>query len=207
MRQGLSSIAPRLAAAAIVLTLAACNKPGEQTPPAGPAADAKTADAQNTTPGGAASEITIALNLTTDTGLGDPVGTVTLRETPYGLAVEPALHGLSPGLHGFHVHENGTCEPKDKDGKPEPAGGAGGHYDPGKTGAHGVPWGQGHAGDLPPLYVDADGKATQPVLAPRLKLAELKQHALIIHAGGDNHADHPSPLGGGAARIACGVIS
>jgi Cu-Zn family superoxide dismutase len=54
--------------------------------------------------------------------------------------------------------------------------------------------------------VDAKGAATVPVLAPRLKLAELKGRALMIHAGGDNHADHPQPLGGGAARMACAVI-
>jgi Cu-Zn family superoxide dismutase len=28
----------------------------------------------------------------------------------------------------------------------------------------------------------------------------------MLHAGGDNHSDHPAPLGGGGARIACGVI-
>jgi len=28
----------------------------------------------------------------------------------------------------------------------------------------------------------------------------------MVHAEGDNHADHPAPLGGGGARMACGVI-
>jgi Cu-Zn family superoxide dismutase len=54
--------------------------------------------------------------------------------------------------------------------------------------------------------VAADGTATQPVLAPRLKLADVQGHALMVHAGGDNHSDHPAPLGGGGARVACGVI-
>lgn len=83
---------------------------------------------------------------------------------------------------------------------------AGGHYDPDKSDRHDAPWGTGHRGDLPPLFVDASGKASQPVLAPRLKMAELRGRALIVHAGGDNHADHPAPLGGGGARMACGVI-
>jgi superoxide dismutase, Cu-Zn family len=83
---------------------------------------------------------------------------------------------------------------------------AGAHYDPAKSGHHDSPWGDGHLGDLPALYVDADGNATQPVLAPRLKLSDLPGRALMVHAGGDNHADHPAPLGGGGARIACGVI-
>ncbi|MFN3919079.1 MAG: superoxide dismutase family protein, partial [Methylohalobius sp.] len=74
-----------------------------------------------------------------------------------------------------------------------------------QTNRHGTPWGDGHLGDLPPLYVDADGQAQLPVLAPRLKLADLKGRALIVHAGGDNYSDHPEPLGGGGARIACGT--
>jgi superoxide dismutase, Cu-Zn family len=66
---------------------------------------------------------------------------------------------------------------------------------------------KGHLGDLPGLVVNADGTATYQILAPRLKsLSELKQHALMIHVGGDNYADHPMPLGGGGARMACGVI-
>ena len=83
---------------------------------------------------------------------------------------------------------------------------AGGHYDPGKTGRHGLPWGDGHLGDLPGLYVDATGAATTPVLAPRLKLEDVKARSLMIHAGSDNHADHPKPLGGGGPRLVCGVI-
>lgn len=35
---------------------------------------------------------------------------------------------------------------------------------------------------------------------------EVKGHALMVHMGGDNHSDHPAPLGGGGARVACGVI-
>jgi superoxide dismutase, Cu-Zn family len=27
-----------------------------------------------------------------------------------------------------------------------------------------------------------------------------------VHAGGDNHSDHPQPLGGGGARVACWLI-
>jgi Cu-Zn family superoxide dismutase len=28
----------------------------------------------------------------------------------------------------------------------------------------------------------------------------------MVHTGGDNYSDTPAPLGGGGARIACGVI-
>lgn len=113
---------------------------------------------------------------------------------------------------------------------------AGGHYDPEKTGRHHGPYGMnsqmmdghmmgdhrmgdhrrgmtprrgamgGHRGDLPPLVVNDDGTATLPVLAPQLKVSDLAGKALMIHAGGDNYSDQPAPLGGGGARIACGVI-
>lgn len=141
-----------------------------------------------------------------DTGTGASVGQVTISESAYGLVFSPALSGLAPGLHGFHVHANASCMPKEKDGKKVPALAAGGHYDPQDTQRHGTPWGDGHLGDLPPLFVDGDGNANQPVLAPRLKMADLKGRALMIHAGGDNHADQPAALGGGGARMACGVL-
>ena len=151
-------------------------------------------------------EVTVALNAAEKTGDGAALGTVRIVETPYGLAFYPTLKGLPPGLHGFHVHEKGSCAPAEQNGKPVPAGAAGGHLDPAGSKKHGEPWGDGHLGDLPPLYVAADGTAAQPVLAPRLKLADVQGHALMVHAGGDNHSDHPAPLGGGGARVACGVI-
>ncbi|MBT9568998.1 MAG: superoxide dismutase family protein [Thiobacillus sp.] len=148
----------------------------------------------------------VTMNVVDSAGVGAPVGEITIVETPYGLVFTPSLAGLPPGLHGFHVHENGDCQPAKKDGKVVAALAAGGHFDPDKTGRHGTPWGDGHRGDLPPLYVDEGGKAGSPVLAPRLKMADLKGRALMVHAGGDNHADHPAPLGGGGARVACGVV-
>ena len=93
-----------------------------------------------------------------------------------------------------------------KEGKAVAALAAGGHLDPSNTGKHEGPYGKGHLGDLPVLYVGADGKAMLPVLAPRLKVADLKGRSLMIHAGGDNYSDQPDKLGGGGARIACGVI-
>ena len=150
--------------------------------------------------------LTIPVNVVDENGVGASAGQGVVAESKYGLVFTPALAGLQPGLHGFHVHENPTCAAKDRDGKKVAALAAGGHYDPQKTGQHGFPWGEGHLGDLPALYVDAEGKATQPVLAPRLKLSDLAGRSLMVHAGGDNHSDHPAALGGGGARVACGVI-
>ncbi len=153
-----------------------------------------------------AAETTVRLDAVDATGVGASLGTVRIEETRYGLVFHPDLKGVAPGLHGFHVHENASCAPGDNNGKPAPAMAAGGHLDPAGTKKHGYSWGDGHLGDLPALVVAPDGSATNPVLAPRLKLADVRNRALMVHVGGDNHADHPAPLGGGGARMACGVI-
>jgi Cu-Zn family superoxide dismutase len=135
------------------------------------------------------------------------IGSVTVSESKSGLVFTPALTDLPPGTHGFHVHEMGSCGVNEKDGKKVAAGAAGGHLDPNGTKQHLGPSGSGHLGDLPPLVVGANGRASVAVTAPHLtKLAEVKDKALMIHAGGDNFADKPAPLGGGGARIACGII-
>ena len=139
-------------------------------------------------------------------GVGQRIGDVTISESDLGLVFTPSLQGLTPGLHGFHVHQNASCEPSESNGSVTPAGAAGGHYDPEDAGAHGTPWGDGHLGDLPALFVDSDGSATHPVLAPRLKASDLAGRALMIHAGGDNYSDQPQALGGGGSRVACGTI-
>lgn len=154
-----------------------------------------------------ANKFTVTMRAISATGDGAARGSVVIEQTPYGVVFTPALTGLEPGVHGFHVHEKGSCATAPKDGKPSPGEAAGGHYDPDSSKMHGLPWGAGHRGDLPALVVDGSGGASQPVLAPRLKLAELKGRALMIHAGGDNHADHPAPSGGGGTRMVCGVIN
>lgn len=157
-------------------------------------------------PASAMADTTVAMHFVDETGNTVAAGTVVISASPHGLVFTPALKGLPPGLHGFHLHQNPSCEPKEKDGKPVAALAAGGHYDPAGSNRHSTPWGDGHLGDLPPLHADASGVATQPVLAPRLKATDIIGRALMVHAGGDNHADHPAPLGGGGARMACGVI-
>ena len=148
----------------------------------------------------------VTMNLVDAKGVGAAAGQVSIAETKYGLVFTPSLRGLAPGVHGFHVHQNPDCGAQAKDGKTGPGLAAGGHYDPTNAGRHAMPWGDGHLGDLPALFVDAHGSASQPVLAPRLKLSDLNGRSLMIHAGGDNHSDTPAPLGGGGARVACGVI-
>jgi Cu-Zn family superoxide dismutase len=143
-------------------------------------------------------DIVVPMHLTTKQGVGKMIGNITIKETNAGLEFMPNLSDLKPGEHGFHVHTNPDCSNMGE--------AAGGHFDPAKTGHHLGPYKQGQLGDLPVLMVTKDGKATKSVIAPHLKsLNEIKDRSLMVHAGGDNYSDNP-PLGGGGARIACGVI-
>ncbi len=156
-------------------------------------------------PAYAAKSIKVTMNLITADGVGKSVGTITIKEGKDGVTLEPKLKDLPPGEHGFHVHEKASCDPADKDGKKTAGQSAGAHFDPDGTKAHKGPGGGGHKGDLPKLVVSDKGEAKEKMEVKGVTLADFQGHSLMIHAGGDNYADAPKPLGGGGERIACGV--
>lgn len=133
---------------------------------------------------------------------GAELGTVTIEQGPQGLIIAADVRGLSPGGHGFHIHETGSCEPD--------FAAAGDHFNP--TGAsHGARHGPGrHAGDLPNLYAAADGGARADVFTDAATLDAGEPHSLfdadgsavIIHALPDTYGEDA----GAGGRVACGVI-
>lgn len=151
-------------------------------------------------------------------GNGKKLGYVVLTQFRGKVTVAGRVKGIGPGFHGFHVHAVGKCE--------GPAfTTAGGHFSaPGQT--HGS-----HAGDLPPLLVNADGSASAAFETDRFVLAQLRDadgSALIVHAGPDNLANIPAhyhshvpdassttfgpnaatlATGDAGARVACGVVA
>jgi superoxide dismutase, Cu-Zn family len=128
------------------------------------------------------------------------IGEIELTDVKCGVLITPKLHDLTPGLHGFHLHENPSCE--------DHGNAAGGHFDPKKTDKHLGPYNEhGHMGDLPALFVKPDGSSDLPILAKKMKVGDFVGHSLVIHVGSDNYSDTPAKLGGGGARFACGVIS
>ena len=154
----------------------------------------------------AAKSVKVTMNTVTAEGVGKSIGTITLRESKEGVTIEPKLKGLAPGEHGFHLHEKASCDPADKEGKMTAAQAAGGHFDPDATKAHKGPGGGGHKGDLPKLVVSDKGEAKDKLEVKGLTLADFQGKSLMIHEGGDNYSDTPKPLGGGGARIACGIV-
>jgi superoxide dismutase, Cu-Zn family len=131
---------------------------------------------------------------------GKSLGTITITQTDFGLLLSPNLHDLSPGMHAFEIYKNSSCDVN--------ALAAGGHLDPHHTGKHLGPYNkEGHLGDLPALYVSAQGRAFMPVLAPRIiNLAEVTDHALVISSKGVKNADEAEKATGNDRNAICGVI-
>jgi superoxide dismutase, Cu-Zn family len=136
---------------------------------------------------------------------GKTLGEATLRESPAGVLVKLDLQGVPPGPHAFHIHAVGKCEPPDFMT-------AGGHFNP-STAKHGLmAMGGPHAGDMPNLFVPADGKLSVEVLDANVTLAagakslfDADGAALMLHATADDYTSDPAGNAGG--RIACGVVS
>lgn len=143
---------------------------------------------------------TVNLFLVTQNDNDKSIGTVSFTNTEHGLLIVTHLKNLSPGYHGFHIHENPDCGNNGQN--------AGGHFDPNGTGKHEGPFSSnGHAGDLPVLWVANNREANNVLIAPNLTLNDIDNRSIMIHADGDNYSDQPKKLGGGGARVACGVIT
>ena len=128
-----------------------------------------------------------------------------------GVLVRIDTVGLTPGKHGLHVHENGSCNAlRDTEGKSTPFGAAGGHFDPAETKSHKGPTGMGHAGDLPNLVATDAGHARTTFYTDRLSVKEgapnnIVGRAIVVHANEDNYTDVPEN-GGSGGRVECGEI-
>lgn len=139
-------------------------------------------------------------------------GTAEFREVPDGtgrkVEVTVTVKGLTPGLHGMHLHAVGKCE--------GPAfTSAGGHFDPGPFGNTDPDMNHPfHMGDLPNLEAGANGEARVTAVTTRVTLAagplsvfDPDGTALIIHANPDQGVTGASKSGlSGGPRVACGVL-
>ena len=137
---------------------------------------------------------------------GQVIGQVTVTAAPTGVILRVQAKGLAPGWHGMHFHEKPDCsDPAFK--------GSGGHIHAKTPAIHGLlNAGFNDAGDLPNLYVNADGSATVELLSTLVTLNRSDTRpalleagsALVIHANPDDYKSQP--IGGAGERIACAPI-
>ena len=138
---------------------------------------------------------------------GKTLGTATLIEAPHGVLLRIEVKGLTPGWHGLHFHEKGDCGAPDFKS-------AGAHVHTTTAVVHGLlnPDGNDN-GDLPNLFVAADGAASVELFSPlvsldgaggRPALLDADGSAIVVHASPDDYKTQP--IGGAGARVACGVV-
>lgn len=177
---------------------------------------AAPADASGTAEQGESSSDSVEVQM--KDASGQPIGKATIADAGDHVKITVEAHGLTPGFHGLHVHEFGKCEPNStapSGGEPGDFKSAGGHLQVGDPNAHPA------SGDLTSLEVRKDGTARLVTTTDALTFEQLKDKALMIHAGADNFGNIPDryetggkpgpdaktlSTGDAGGRIACGVI-
>lgn len=132
-------------------------------------------------------------------------GSVSFVQNGDRILIDARIDGLTPGLHGFHVHEKGDCSAPD-------AMSAGGHYNPSGKPHGGPDHADRHAGDFGNLDADANGNAVLKLTIPASQISLAKEapnsvvgKALIVHADPDDYKTQPT--GNSGKRLACGIIA
>lgn len=137
---------------------------------------------------------------------GEEIGEVNFVEAGDGVTISIQAEGISPGVHGMHIHETGVCTPPDFTS-------AGAHFNPTHK-EHGFENPKGfHLGDLPNIEVGEDGKVAVKVTTAELTLKTTAQNsildqdgsALVIHEKEDDYKTDPA--GNSGDRIACAAIT
>ncbi|KAF7393076.1 hypothetical protein HZH66_008909 [Vespula vulgaris] len=134
-----------------------------------------------------------------------PRGSLTLEQQVDGVKINGTITGLSPGIHGFHVHEKGDLR--------EGCDSAGPHFNPYMVN-HGAPNDPlRHVGDLGNIEVGPDGVAQINGMDHYLSLVGVRGaigRALVIHAKPDDFGrggtEESIKTGSAGARLACGII-
>ena len=129
-------------------------------------------------------------------------GRVDFFETAKGVRVVAKISGLTPGLHGFHIHEKGDCSAPD-------ASSAGPHFNPGGM-SHGGPMdAMRHAGDFGNVTADAAGNAAFETVDSHITFdgpTSIIGRSVIVHANADDLVSQKPTPGNAGPRVACGVI-
>jgi Cu-Zn family superoxide dismutase len=124
-------------------------------------------------------------------------GTIALRQEKGYVQLTGEVQGLTPGKHGFHIHEFGDM--RSTDGMA-----TGGHYNPHKTPHGGLHSKERHAGDFGNIEADSSGMAKVNLKAEGLELHHVLGRAIVVHGKEDDLKTQPA--GDAGPRVAVGVI-
>jgi len=128
-------------------------------------------------------------------------GTVRFTEVADGVQIQAEITSLSPGNHGFHVHEFGDCSAADLTS-------AGAHFNPTNKPHAGPDTVDRHVGDMGNVEADASGAAKLEYVDHEISLTNDQRsvigRSVVVHAKADDLKSQPA--GDSGARIACGVI-
>ncbi len=144
--------------------------------------------------------ITKAVAVLFPTKGNDVKGRVTFTHTSEGIHVHAEISGLSPGEHGFHIHEFGVWSP---DGKA-----AGNHFNPTNAPHAGPHSAKRHVGDLGNVTANANGNAVYDLDDPHLNFhgaLSILGRGVIVHEKADDLKTQQPP-GNAGGRLAVGVI-
>jgi len=139
-------------------------------------------------------------------GVRDTLGGVTAYEMPDGLYFKVVVTRFTPGFKGFNLMSHGNCDPFVRNGRLELGGAAGELYNPTGAKKHAGPFvPESYLGSLPKTEANQQGWIFMTLVAPRLKLADLRGRALVLREYDDNYKSSP-PLGGAGGIAACGLV-
>lgn len=136
-------------------------------------------------------------------------GTINIKEGRNCLQFDINLTNLTPGLHGFHIHEAGNLEEGCKS--------CCSHFNP-LNKQHGGPWEmdgkERHLGDLGNILADKNGNCVTTIKDRYLQLRGYKYNiigrSVVVHEDEDDLGRggnaESKKTGNAGARIGCGVI-
>ena len=124
-------------------------------------------------------------------------GLLTLKQKDGHVLIRGSVRGLTPGEHGFHIHQFGDM--RGSDGKA-----TGGHFNPKGHKHAGLDSKERHVGDFGNITADAEGVAKVNIKAEGLSLFSVIGRAFVVHGGKDDLKSQPS--GAAGPRIGTGVI-
>lgn len=200
MRRTQSSLLPLLALA-LVLSFAAC-RPAEQEPVIDDMATGTDVGLATEEPGTTAEGAALAATALLESPDGQSRGEVRFVRDDGGLRVEAHVTGIEgSGPHGFHVHENGVCDPPGFES-------AGGHFNPAGVQHACPPTTPRHAGDLGNIEIGEDGSGHLELTTDLLSLEgedSVIGKAVLVHGHVDDCTSQPT--GDAGPRLACGVVA